>query len=550
MKKSLLLFQYRNALELYSKLKKRLDKNLASGSFYKFTKRKRAQLVARIERLKAQLNGLQQGLKWTSAALAMSAMLNVTDANAQATPIGTEFLVNTTTAGSQAHNEIASDANGNFVIVWESEPQDGDLGGIYAQRYDATGAAVGSEFKVNTTTAGDQSDPVVAIDNSGKFVIAWESTDASSKGIFAQRYNADGSANGTEFQVNTYTTNKQVSPDIAIDADGDFVITWQSYTQDGGDYGIYAQQYNAAGAAQGSEFRVNTTTAESQYQPSVAMDDNGNFAITWASYLQDGNNSGIYAQRYNAAGVVQGSEFKVNTTVADVQEDPSIAMDADGDFVITWESDNQDSDGLGIYAQRYNNSGAPQLSEFKVNTTLTDDQDSPSIAMDDDGDFVIGWRTYNQGGPGYDSYAQCFDEVGTPKGSEFKVNTTSTDEGYQFFPNIAIDSDGDFVITWWTYDQDGDETGIYAQRYTGGFTTAVQNNSTLLFSFYPNPAKDQVQIDLNGTYNVRILNLYGQLMLEENLSGNSMNIESLKTGTYVIEVSQDGQKATQKLVIE
>ena len=33
---------------------------------------------------------------------------------------------------------------------------------------------------------------------------------------------------GSEFQVNTYTTNSQNNPSVAVDADGDFVVVWES----------------------------------------------------------------------------------------------------------------------------------------------------------------------------------------------------------------------------------------------------------------------------------------------------------------------------------
>ena len=98
----------------------------------------------------------------------------------------------------------------------------------------------------------------------------------------------------TETLVNTTTSNSQGTASVAVDADGDFVVVWQSYGQDGGYYGIYAQLYNASGVAQGSEFLVNTTTSSSQYSPSVAVDDDGDFVVAWQSFGQDGDGFGIY----------------------------------------------------------------------------------------------------------------------------------------------------------------------------------------------------------------------------------------------------------------
>ena len=170
---------------------------------------------------------------------------------------------------------------------------------------------------------------------------------------------------GSEFLVNTYTTSTQLNSAIAMDADGDYVIAWQSYGQDGTDsnFGVYAQRYNAAGTAQGSEFLVNTTTSNTQSAPAIAMDADGDFVITWQSSYQDGDGRGVYAQRYNAAGTAQGSEFLVNTITVNEQSNPSIAMDTSGDFVIAWEGGFLDFGTFtylyDIKAQRYTVDGAP-----------------------------------------------------------------------------------------------------------------------------------------------------------------------------------------------
>ena len=167
----------------------------------------------------------------------------------------------------------------------------------------------------------------------------------SSAPLFA----APGNTVGDEFLVNTTTSGAQSEPSVAMDADGDFVITWHSQNQDGDSWGIYAQRYQADGLAVGSEFLVNTEITSHQAYPDVAMDADGDFVITWHSQNQDGSGYGIYAQRYQADGLAVGAEFLVNTETASVQRFSSVAMDADGDFVITWESNDQDGSLYGIY---------------------------------------------------------------------------------------------------------------------------------------------------------------------------------------------------------
>lgn len=108
---------------------------------------------------------------------------------------------------------------------------------------------------------------------------------------------------GEEFRVNSYTTFSQRSPDVAMDADGDFVIVWMNYLQEyGSEIEIYGQRFNSNGVPQGAEFQVNTYTSNIQEFPSVAMDKDGNFVVAWQSYKQDGEYYGIYARRYTANG--------------------------------------------------------------------------------------------------------------------------------------------------------------------------------------------------------------------------------------------------------
>ena len=122
------------------------------------------------------------------------------------------------------------------------------------------------------------------------------------------------------FQVNTQTSSGQGAPSIASLSNDGFVITWESGLTTGSSKGhIGAQMYDASGNADGSEFRVNTVNDLQQRNPSIDSFTNGEFVITWESgdyfYVtdstatQDGSNVGVYAQRYNANGTKNGSEY-------------------------------------------------------------------------------------------------------------------------------------------------------------------------------------------------------------------------------------------------
>ncbi|MBH0185043.1 MAG: calcium-binding protein, partial [Nitrospira sp.] len=112
--------------------------------------------------------------------------------------VGGEVLVNSTTAGDQEDSAVAALADGGYVVTWESDGQDGDNEGTYLQRYDADGDQVGGEVRVNRTTVGDQQDSAVTALADGGYAVTWESSgqDGDGYGIYVQRYNAAGEAVG------------------------------------------------------------------------------------------------------------------------------------------------------------------------------------------------------------------------------------------------------------------------------------------------------------------------------------------------------------------
>jgi hypothetical protein len=297
---------------------------------------------------------------WTSLSTSTGEDVYVRRFNAGGAALDpTEVQVNTFTAGDQESPHVAMDGNANFVVVWDSQNQDGSSYGVYARRFSSTGTPLSGEFLVNQYTTDLQADPTIAMDRAGDFVIAWNSgnlttgQDGSFYGIFARRYNSAGVAVGNEFQVNTYTTDFQTLPVAAMDTDGDFVIAWQSYGQDGSQAGIYARRFNSGGVAQGDDFQVNVTFAGNQITPTIDMDARGDFTIAWNSVLTDGSFGGIFFQSFDYNGNFVGPQTRANTTTINDQSRPAIALNANGDAIIVWQSDVQDGDGYGIYSQRY-----------------------------------------------------------------------------------------------------------------------------------------------------------------------------------------------------
>ncbi|ABG58183.1 T9SS type A sorting domain-containing protein [Cytophaga hutchinsonii] len=545
MKKSIPEIRYTRLFMLFQKLHTRLNRNIDQGKFTQFTQKQRTRLLNRLHKIKLQLQVFAQDVKWTGSALALSIACYAFPGQAQFLPAGAEFKVNNVTTWDQKKASIAMDDNGDFIITWQSDSDEyGFYYDIYGQRYTAAGAVQGSAFMINAPSSEDQSHPSVAINPNGGFIITYERYQVDNRNIYVRRYDAAGALIGSEIMVSSNTEVIQKNPVIAIDSDGDFVISWDAY-QDGDGFGIYARRYNASGVAQGGEFQVNTYTAGQQKNTAVAMDDAGNFVITWQSDKQDGDSYGVYAQRYNAAGAAQGTEFRVNTVTENQQQYPAIGMDSDGDFAIVWETV---TDSYDVYVQRYNAAGVPQGTEFNATADQLYGGNRASIAMDSDGDFVLAWQTYLD--YDLDIYAKRYTAAGAAVGSEIKVNTFT--DGYQQNPHVVMDNSGDIVVIWESEGQDGSGYGIYGQRYTAeNITTAAQKKTdAVLFNMYPNPAKGEVYLSAGAGAYVKITDLSGHAVKEQYLNGNRIDIADLTAGMYVVTINSDGKEEIKKLIVE
>jgi hypothetical protein len=397
--------------------------------------------------------------------------------------LGSEFQVNSYSLDAQAYPAVARDADGDFVVTWGSfGGQDGADRGVFAQRFNSAGALVGAEFQVNSHTTGAQDLPSVALAPSGSFVIAWSAygaQDGSNNGIFAQRFDAAGAPQGAEFQVNTHTLDHQLVPTVGADSEGDFVIAWSSWGgQDGDGQGIFAQRFDSAGVAQGAELPVNSTTAGDQTFPHVAVKPDGGFVVAWTSEDgQDGAGNGVFAQRFDSAGSPVGDEFQVNQTTSGDQSANSASIESDGEFVIAWTSLAQDGDGAGAFARRFGSSGAPQDGEFQVSAYTAGHQSAPRASHSSDGSFVIAWSDSLRDGSSSGVFAQHFDANGLRQGIEFQVNTVTASS--QTAPALAGGTGGQFVVVWHSQDLYGTGLNVMGQRLEKPAVLDIDGNGQL-----------------------------------------------------------------------
>jgi hypothetical protein len=376
-------------------------------------------------------------------------------------PAGGEFQVNTFTTGIQGNPRAAVAGDGSFWVVWTSVGPQPPVN-IVARKYGAEGIAQSGELPVAAFNVGELGD--VAAGRAGNFVVAWQVEPVQTlEEIHLRRFSATGLPLGNEAVV---SPPRSRFADVGMGPAGDFVAVWEFHR---GGYlarDIFARRMAADGTPLGAAFLANTYTFSDQRGAEVAVDGAGRFTVVWRSRFQDYGGYGLFGQRFDAAGLPLGTEFRVNSYTTGTQLGADIAAAADGRFVVAWSGDGDDASAGGVFAQRFGAEGTPRGAEFRVNTYTTGSQFLPRVAADAAGNFVVAWSSPGQDGSSDGVFAQRFTAAGTPRGAEFRVNSATTDR--QVVSAVASDGEGNFVIAWSSGGgQDGSDYGVFGQRFGG-----------------------------------------------------------------------------------
>jgi len=382
-----------------------------------------------------------------------------------------EFQVNAYATGNQYDTDVSMDTEGNFALCWIDQQRRHN----YARLYNSSGNPITQEFIIGDPNEYQLAGKI-ALEDDGELITVWHETSGNSYKIYGRQFYADGTEKADQFDISEESANTSsnndikdfakfgTNPSIDVDANGNFIVTWHVGDQ------VFAQRFDASANLQGSIIEVGTTIDNNiTPQPAVSMNDSGSFIITWSG--EDSDDNGIYAQLYNASGQPQGPIISVNTVESQNQIKPDVSLMNDGSFVITWQSYDQVITGsdYDIFAQRFDTAGNPIGSEILINSYTMDTQKSPSISGFDDGRFFIAWDSYGQDGVEEGVYGQLFATDGSKLGDEFKLNTfTDPDQ-----EELATATNGtNLIIGSWVDGGNevndptpGGSKGIFAQRY-------------------------------------------------------------------------------------
>jgi hypothetical protein len=318
---------------------------------------------------------------------------------------------------------VAENAAGDFVVAWSTSAACGE---ILAQRFDPVGNPLGAVITVATHVAQESSvgPPAVGMDSAGDFVVAW----SSDGNIFASRYNAAGaSLDASPFQVDT-SGFEDFDPAVALDDQGHFVIAYAGASDCGFD--VCAQQGFDSGSnplASGKPVTIALAPfSDSVYYatPAVSADAAGDFVVAYQTLSFSSTfSTSVDAQRVDAAGSLLGSAITLSNS--GTASSPSVAVArSSGTFAVTWVDDASGSPVL--MAETFNASGTSLTAPFALNPAADPPSaqayDTPAVAVDATGDFVAIWAVHA---------APAESEPGVrPDGGPSRADTEPTGEVY------------------------------------------------------------------------------------------------------------------------
>jgi hypothetical protein len=331
--------------------------------------------------------------------------------NSLGAPLSADFLVHRdATAPDRYDPAVARDTKGNFIVVWSSVA--GGNSEIMGQKLSADGAPVGAAFKVNQDPPGPvlaDLNPVVARTSDGGFIVSWislalesPSVPASPPQVLARWFNASGLPVGAQVKLSTGLVNGD-RPDVCVDSSGKPIVVWTSVDAfrpfEPSKNGVSLRTLSAKGALTGKAETVVSAPAAGSVRAAVSCGTGGTFVVVWHSdRAPGGEGTDILGQRFNKQGKKVGAVFRVNTVITGFQRNPAVSHDAQGNFVVVWQTNHISQ--AAISGRRFNAGGVAKSPDFEVISGLQDAMapSNPDVAhVGTAGNFVVVWQAGVEG---------------------------------------------------------------------------------------------------------------------------------------------------------
>jgi len=342
---------------------------------------------------------------------------------------------------------VGMDDAGRRVVVTVGDS------GVVGQRYDATGAAVGESFTIAGYDPWTRSLRLV-MNGRGDFVLTWKQNGR----ILARGYSVDGTATNV-LQVDPDASTGVVGEtlDVGIAADGNFTIVWDKHPQPGNLKLLLMQRYSANGSKLGGIVTVSDSSSPWQVDPSIAMNAAGEFVVAWQEYPATANEATqIWARRFNDQGEAIGAAFRVDTNDNERAVGPLAAINESGEFVVGWSTYAVERKmpygelvSLNVMRfQRFDAQGLAQGAQIEMHLE-TSSYRPWGLVLDDRGNFVTAWSQGSDPIRKADLYLRRFDSYSETLGAVERVNAHAGEVQTDFVPHsLVMNGHGQYLLVW------------------------------------------------------------------------------------------------------
>jgi hypothetical protein len=384
---------------------------------------------------------------------------------------GAEFRVNGDTNAQLRNPAIAFSGNGTAIVVWED-----DQHGLRGRFYDGDGNALSAELPLvaNVKLQGlpahglevVRKDAAVAFLASGGFVVAWteerdnvstdilfESRQVIDRDVFAQMFSASGAPQGSPARLNAVANGYQSQPKVLVRNGGlDPFVVWQTGS------GIFGRAFRPEKSkAIGAEVRISSGQGGNA---AITADAAGNFLVSWEA--ADRDSQGVFARLFDKSASPRGGEFLVNSTTTGLQRRPAVSSVKSGGWLVVWQGQGATAKDAHIYGQFLGGGGSFIGPEFRISQGFGPTQISPAVAQLANGNFVVAWTDWKDPFP-IGVYGVELDKLGNALGDEIEINSRPI--GSQ--SRTALAAFGSTVLVPWEgFTDSNTHPGISARRLT------------------------------------------------------------------------------------
>lgn len=232
---------------------------------------------------------------------------------------------------------------------------------------------------------------------------------------------------------------------------------WTGFDGSAGQWGVFAQQSLPTGPVTS----IGNWSASVQAVPKIGRGAGDQALVAWVAEDSDGEGYGILARMLNESGLPVGDIIHVSDPSQGDQVSPSVAAVGESGYVVTWTSYSEEGDQGEIYARYLDGNGNPLTSQFRVNATMAGEQGYSQVASDPQGNVIIAWESWGQDGDGSGVFARLFDASRTST-DEFQVYRSGA--GWQYLAGLSARAAGGFEVRWQVYTPHGHDLGTWGQK--------------------------------------------------------------------------------------